>query len=251
MDEDARQEAAGKAQGMVERWRGGVKRMPSPTVAETAKQSGKGKGPKRTREERDGTQQASQAPFTESSGDKQGPEDRPAKRAKANPPTDAPSDVEACPHCIKQGRPCINKPGRACEQCRKSKVKCPLFNGQRGKTAGSLKPRAPTEAPTSVKRAKSRAATAGPTAGSSKAATAGTSRASTAGPPSEFDADKVGNTEFGFPKAMSPAPPPPTSAQPVAPAPKAPRISGRRTKGMSTIHTITTLLTTPTKAPPL
>jgi hypothetical protein len=84
-------------------------------------EAGPDKGEAELKRKRDGV---------ESTGDKQEPQDRPAKRAKADPPTEAPRDVGACPRCIKQGRPCINEPGRACQQCNKSKVKCPLFNGQ-------------------------------------------------------------------------------------------------------------------------
>jgi hypothetical protein len=122
--------------------------------AEAPKQTGKRKGnsgPKRRMEEHDRTQQA------ELSDAKQEPEDRPLKQAKANSPTEAPRAVKACPRCIKQGHPCINEPGWACEQCKKSKVKCPLFNGERGKS------RAPTEARTSVKREKRRLPMEAPT----------------------------------------------------------------------------------------
>ena len=193
--------------------------------AEAPKQTGKRKGnsgPKRRMEERDRTQQASQG--AESSDAKQEPEDRPVKRAKANPPTEAPRAVEACPRCIKQGRPCINEPGRACEQCKKSKVKCPLFKGERGKSRAPTEARTsvkrerrrlPTEAPTSVERGKSRLATPGLTGSMS-----GTSRANTVGPHVQADADVFGSEEFGFAKAMRPPPGGPlasTSARPRTP----------------------------------
>lgn len=187
--------------------------------AEAPKQTGKRKGnsgPKRRMEERDRTQQASQG--AESSDAKQEPEDRPVKRAKANPPTDAPSNVMACPRCVKQGRPCINEPGRACAQCRKSKVKCPLFNGQRGKS------RAPTEAPT-----------------------AGTSSAA-GRPPSPPTSGR--HLPRMVPSSWARAPTPATPAQQPAPAGKKPKPTASRTSGMSTICYIRTSLKTPTKAPP-
>ena len=165
---------------------------------------GPGKAPTRKREDRDATKPAAQ--------------DRPAKRAKVNPPTDAPSNVMACPRCVKQGRPCINEPGRACAQCRKSKVKCPLFNGQRGKS------RAPTEAPT-----------------------AGTSSAA-GRPPSPPTSGR--HLPRMVPSSWARAPTPATPAQQPAPAGKKPKPTASRTSGMSTICYIRTSLKTPTKAPP-
>ena len=121
------------------------------------------------------------------------PERRPAKRPKASAPTEAPRDRVECPRCIKLGRLCLHEPGRPCEPCRKSKVKCPLFNGQRAMS------RAPTVEPSSVKREK-REGTVGPTD-----STAGTSRART---PIEFDPDKLRNAEWAFAKSTRPPPAP-------------------------------------------
>jgi hypothetical protein len=69
---------------------------------------------------------------------------RPVKKARTRnaktPIAEADNDEPAspCPRCVRLGTQCVSSPGRACKTCNKSKVKCPLFNGQRRRKAPAV-----------------------------------------------------------------------------------------------------------------